>query len=231
MINITDILLNLFKGSVYFVFAIALVLVLRRLLRILIRNTIARKKVLFYLPLLEFVLFFTVLIGTAFALVGNDKIIGSIIVLLLLTTLWKFLRNYISGIIFRLTNRDITGSMIKIDDVEGRISAYLMTSIAVKNEQDEVVKVPYISFFNKYTTSSINTESTIKMMFSFPVEVKEGKALEVKVKSMLLSSTWVVLSKEVSVNYSSSSNELNVSFYSLTNAYELEVKKQIEGLL
>lgn len=230
MTGIFNILVDLFLGGVYFFIAVLVVLTLRKLLHILIKNKIARKKVLFYLPLIEFAAFFGILIGTSYALISDDKIIGLIIVLVLLVSMWKFLLNYISGIVFRLTNRNITGSMVKVDETEGRVSAYLMTSIALKNQKEEVIKIPYVLFYNKYTTSSINTESTVKQSFVFELKT-DGKNIEKKVKAYLQSSPWVVLSKEIEVNFSPNSSQLSVTFYSLSSAYEMELKKELEDLL
>lgn len=231
MKGIFNILIELFQGTIYFFIAILLVLVLRRLLSILIKNTVIRKKVLFYLPAVEFIIFFSILIGTAYALVSADKIVGSVIVLILMFSVSKFLKNYVSGIVFRLSNRNITGSIVEIDDTIGRVSAYLMTSIAIKNQKEEVIKVPYVLFYNKYKTASINTESTVKISFVFTFDTLEARVLEEKIKSLLLNSNWVVLSKEISVDYSISSKQLLVDFYSLSNTYEMEIRKSIENLL
>ena len=231
MTNVFHILTDLFKGGLFFALAILIVLVLRRLLRILIKNALIRKRVSFYLPIIEFVFFFSILIGTSYSLINKDQVVGLVVVLILLLSVSRFLNNYISGIVFRLTNRNITGSIVEVDDTTGRVSAYLMTSIAVKNQQEEVIKIPYVQFYNKYKTASVNKESTVKIVFTFDVEVKEAKSIEDKIKNSLQSSTWVVLSKEIRVDYSISSKQLEVSFYSISNAYESEVKKRIEKLL
>lgn len=228
--GVFNILSDLLIGGFYFFLTILLVLTLRRLIRILIRNSVAKSKALFYLPILEFIIFSIILVTTSYALINEDKVIGLIIVLVILFSMWKFLKNYISGIVFRLTNRDITGSMVNVDDSEGRVSAYLMTSIALKNEKNEVIKIPYTLFYNKYTTSSISKENVVKYTFGFAVE-SLPKGIESKVKNHLLSSPFVIWSKPIYVNYGKVSKELNVSFHSLSSQYETQLKKEIEELL
>ena len=231
MVNVFHILADLFKGGISFALVVVFILILRKLLRILIKNTVARKKVLFFLPVFEFLLLFAVLISTAFSLITKDQVIGLIIVLILLLSVSKFLKNYISGIVFRLTNRDITGSMVEIEGVSGRVSAYLMTSIAIKNQKDEVIKIPYTSFYNKYKTASINTENTVKISLVFSVESKEAKAVQQKIRALLINSMYVVLTKEIKLNYSLNTKRLEVNFYSLSDDYKSVIQQDIEALL
>lgn len=227
-----SIILSLFfKAALNFTVAVFLFILIRKLIRLLIRKLSYRRQIAFYIPVIEFAIFFLIISKLVHALVVYNTTFGIIITGVFVFSLFTFLKNYIIGVVFRLTNRNITGSIVKINSTEGRVSAYLMTSIAIVNDKGEIEKVPFSNFYNSYSTNSINKETIVKIVLNFVPDNKLNRKKEEEVKNYLLNAQWVVLSKEINVDVDLQKNELKCQFHSLSDKHQSSIRKEIQDLL
>lgn len=170
--------------KILFVIIIALsAMIGMRVIRLLIRQLMKKysilKKLLNLMPLAGFIIWL-ILLFWAINYLFQDKsyynvIIISIIVVLSLTIGWFFLKDIISGVIFRMQNNYSHGEFVQFGKISGRLNEMQLTHISIHTTDGKSIKIPYSRLSNEIISLKLESKSYDHNRFIMNVKKKYSR--------------------------------------------------------
>jgi hypothetical protein len=169
--------------------------ILQLLIKRLAKRYVSWKKWSNIMPLAGLIVWLIILFW-ALNFLFQDKsyynvIIISIIVVLSLTIGWFFLKDIISGIVFRIQNDYSYGEFVQFGEITGRLNEMQLTHISLHTMDGKSIKIPYSRLSNEIISLKLETKSYEQNKFTIKINKKyQKKEIEDFIIAALNKSHW-----------------------------------------
>ncbi len=150
-----------------------------------------------YLPIVKGIAWVCYGIYLVYLIVMPQPIVGGVIIVALGLASWRYLLDYIAGIVFRMQGNFSIGQRIKSVSVQGSISRLLSTNVEIKGERGETYLVPY-SKFAEVIVEKPSAFHNLKVL-SFSIHVRNDELDIPAIKSRVMNFPWVIAGAEPKV--------------------------------
>jgi len=184
-----------------------------------------------FLPIMTLILLISLTISL--------PLVGVVVAAILLMVFLKPLKNFISGLLYRIGDTYTIGQRIKIDGVEGAIRNFRPLSVELALEEGGILDIPY----SRFTEATILRISANSGVLSHVIQLKLSKPCnlereELKVKQSLFAIPYVLPNHKISLEHVSESSEyhlIDVTIHGIdkTQMHKVEerLKSKMESVL
>jgi len=218
-------------AGLFFIFRI-----LRYFLIPQIKKVKIRERIIYYSPAIEAIIWLIYVTVVLIHVFFPSPFIGLAIFLLLIIAGWRFLKDFVAGIIFKLEAKINVGQKIKFNDHVGIISTmdYLSTKIEVENGESIIVR--YSDLSNFIITQANASESLKSHLLKLKIKSdKDIGIIKEDIKSIIYNLPWSLGEKAPVIEYETSDevgHQFKVILYALENAHfrlmENSLRKSLE---
>lgn len=231
-INIFPVLISLIMWLVLFI----ILNLLRNFIPMLFRNS---SKALKYFSLIEILTWSTYFIIGISYLYNKNFVFSTGLLLLFFITLYFIsiysLKNYIAGMIFRLSQKIKKGERIILLNESGEVVKLGTRNITLINEKGNTIYIPYSKIINEVKHKNNTDESMGSHVFDIELKGKSNIKEQINtIKQIILNSPWTSLNKDPLINISKENQEsiiFRITVYSIDESYgyliEEAVRKKI----
>ena len=158
------------------------------------------------LPLIDSIAWLVIIFWSAHYLFGEKSyypvVTICMIVVISLLIGWFFIKDFISGVIFRMQNDFDTGDLLQFADYAGSIESFHLTHLTMQTREGRNVKIPYSKLssdiISQRSESRIFEES--KYILKLPAQGNYSD-IENRIYHLLLTSPWRIINKKPKVNF------------------------------
>ena len=177
-----------------------------------------------YFPIVTSAFWLLYFIRVAYIFIKPYPLVGIVVVLIVLLGFWRFLKDFIAGLVFKVQNNYGMNQRVQLNANSGVINELLNTHVKLEADNGELIYIPYSEFANQIIRKP-STQERLKQ-FSFTL-IKEKTDIE-HVKHIALSCPWIISDQTPRVSYNELSKELTISGYTLDLNYIPKIKKYFE---
>ena len=115
----------------------------------LIQNRRARASAKRYFPIITSSTWLVFIVYIGYLLIAPHPIIGSAVLAILLIAFWRFVVDFVSGLVFRIQDNYRVNQRVQLKNVVGVISYLRTTHVELESEDGERILIPYSEFANQ----------------------------------------------------------------------------------
>jgi len=191
----------------------------------LIQNRKARSSAKRYFPIITSFIWLIYFIRVGYIFIKPYPLVGIGVVLILLLGFWRFIKDFIAGLVFRVQDNYRTNQRIQLKNNAGVIVELLNTHVKLEADDGELIFVPYSEFANQIVHKP-STQERLKQ-FSFKLDVGTDVDID-KLNRIALSCPWIVTDRMPRIVHNEDDKELIISGYTLDLKYISKIKKYFE---
>lgn len=191
-------------------------------------------RILFYYDVFVGTVWFLFILYIMVLILSSYFLTTFVCVLLVALLAWKSLRNWISGLIFRLYKGDITGSVVKIEDKEGIVDSWGYFQFCLRLQDESFVHIPYEKVFSVLFVEAKAKKNIGVKYFSIEVDgLFSPKEMEAKIRTKLLTIPWVLSCEGVSFSTTNDweKRKINVAYVLSQNEQDTKVKEELRRFI
>lgn len=225
------------KTILFFVFEIIVLWLLIRIIRYLlslIRKDILQNRLPFYYPLFSSVLWLLFILYILTYLLKSNLLSILVVLLIVLLLLWRILKNWIYGLVFRFLKGDITGAHIEIEEQIGTIDSWGLFQFCIKMNNKKIAYIPYEkSFTSVFVQSRIKTEQHMQYMSLLVKSSFVPEIVERKIREKIGTIPWVIDCNDISFLPTEKEGEVEIKVVYILgeNEKNIQVKKQLTNFI
>lgn len=223
-------------------FAVSLWLLLwgcKKLLFRLMQGKKSHKRTTFYFPIVQHSIWVLFAAYGAFYFAKLNPLVTVIIVSAILFLGRRFLQNFVVGILFRLEKQDLRGTTLLVEEEEGVIVSYGLTTVCLKSNNGNWRYIPYEKLYKEIFVRTVKVAQvddiqTLKVDFEKDANLPQSLLEDIRRKVLL--NPYVAAGEKVQVTKGKDENQQWILVnYTLLNSersgYVKEVLiKMIRGL-
>jgi hypothetical protein len=135
-------------------------------------------------------------------------IVFALIVLIILSLSWFFVKDFVAGIAFKVQNNYAAGDNVQFGKISGRLDNLFLTHVSVYTSEGKLVKIPYSRLSNEIVSHKSKDGHTGHNKFVFKVP-KSRDLVEIKenLYTLLINSPWRIPGKMPVINLKSEMND------------------------
>ncbi len=138
-------------------------------------------------------IFLLVLVGS---LIKSNPIVGSVIAGILVVSLWPFLRNFLSGLVFQFSGKYKPGQSVRIDGDEGTITGMgaFACELTLATSAHDIMQIPYRHLTETRITQTSPSVNSVSAAVDFIIP-KSGSVLlaENQIQKELHNNSWLLM--------------------------------------
>ncbi len=187
--------------------------VLGLLLKRVIENSSAGRKIASSEPLIVIIVW-TSFVFWAVNFLFSDKayysfIVFSLIVLVILSISWFFIKDFVAGIAFKIQNNYSPGDIVEFGQISGQLDKFFLTHVSIYTNEGKLVRIPYSRLSNQVVSqkSTDGYSASSKFVFSTPKK-QPAEELKKSINSVLLNSPWRLPNRVPFVSLKSESEDV-----------------------
>lgn len=192
-----------------------------------------------YLPVFEFLIWIIFLIKTFKEFLEKNQYFAIFIFLVgVFVSFWAsklFLKEYISGIIFKTDKSYKTGDNISFDNFEGQIKKLKLRGLELESDKGDTVIIPYSNLLNTVISKKKISKDFVNYGFKINVsKERDIKKIFNKINEAVLTSPGVLLKNKPNIKIISEDDknyELEVQVFILENVYAFNIEKLVKELI
>jgi hypothetical protein len=193
----------------------------------LIQNRKARSSAKRYFPIITSFIWLVYFTRVGYIFIKPYPLVGIGVVLILLLGFWRFIKDFIAGIVFRVQDNYRTNQRVQLKNNEGVIVELLNTHVKLEADDGELIFVPYSEFANQIVYKP-STQERLKQ-FSFRLVVDTDTDVDIdKINRIALSCPWIVSNRIPRIAHNEDDEELIISGYTLDLKYLPKIKNYFE---
>lgn len=180
-----------------------------------------------YFILIEIFVWMIFGIWTLKVTLGNTDyyflIITSILLLFLLLISWYVVKDFIAGVILKLSDNYQTGQFFRLNNIKGSIAQVNYLHLNVNQENGEIIKVPFSKILGSIHHKSFLDDKTKQNKFEITIDKKETlDNTKEKIRRTILLSAGVNINKEPIIiikNTSENNWTFEITYFILDEEY------------
>lgn len=159
---------------------------------------------------------------------------------LIVTLVWYFFRDFVSGIILRIENGFARGSNVKLTykgmEIEGIVEKAGYRSLEVTNSSGEHIKIPYSGITGIPIISPSGKATSTENHFAFEFSsLREPSAISSIVRRRLMEMPWIVPREEIRIELKHQPDndnfKIEIWYYSVTPETSLKTEEVLSKFL
>ncbi len=191
----------------------------------LIQNRKARSSAKRYFPIITSFIWLIYFTRVGYIFIKPYPLVGIGVVLILLLGFWRFIKDFIAGLVFRVQDNYRTNQRVQLKNNEGVIVELLNTHVKLEADDGELIFVPYSEFANQIVYKP-STQERLKQ-FSFRLAVDTDVDID-NINRIALSCPWIISDRMPRIAHNEDDEELIISGYTLDLKYLPKIKKYFE---
>ena len=212
----TVLLLVLISFAIYIGFFVVNEFVIK-----LIKNRRTRNSAKRIFPIFTSATWVIYVIYVVYLLVEPHPIVGLAILLVLIMAFWRFLRDFITGLVIRVQDNHREGQRIEINGVVGQVAEIKTTHVDVSSDDGERISIPHSEFFSQVVTKPSLQVSLSKFEIEFKGSLDQMDQLQIAI----VNCPWIVSSEAPKLTFTEGSGKFKLVAHTLDSKYIPKIQR------
>lgn len=188
----------------------------------LIRNRRARSSAKRYFPIIRSATWLVFVIYVSYLLITPHPVIGLSVLAILLMAFWRFIKDFVSGLVFRIQDNYRIDQRVQLKNAIGVIVDLKTTLVELESDDGERIMIPYSEFANQ----SIRKPSIQEQLKQFSIEIKGTEVEDIhQLSQTVLSCPWIIADKNPRVTYVQENDVYRISGHTLDLKYLPKIRR------
>ena len=191
----------------------------------LVQNRRARASAKRYFPIITSFIWLGYFIYMGYVILAPYPLIGIGVILFLLLGFWRFKKDFIAALVFRIQDNYRVNQRVQLKNNSGIIVELLTTHVELESDSGERIFVPFSEFFNQI----IRKPSVQERLKQFSIEIAvEDKVDFGQFEMKVLSCPWIITEKTPRLVQNYNEGTIQVSGYTIDLKYVTQIRKYLE---
>ena len=191
----------------------------------LVQNKRARASAKRYFPITTSFIWLGYFIYSGYVILAPYPLIGIGVILFLLLGFWRFIKDFIAGLVFRIQDNYRINQRIQLKSNSGIIVELLTTHVELESDSGERIFVPFTEFFNQI----IRKPSVQERLKQFSLEISVAAEVDFgQFEKKVLSCPWIITEKTPRLIQNYKEGTIRISGYTIDLKYVVHIRKYLE---
>jgi len=193
----------------------------------LIQNRRARASAKRYFPIITSSTWLVFIVYIGYLLIAPHPIIGSAVLAILLIAFWRFVVDFVSGLVFRIQDNYRVNQRVQLKNVVGVISYLRTTHVELESEDGERILIPYSEFANQI----VRMPSVQEKLKQFSIQISASKVSSAEdLNLMVLSCPWIIADKNPRITFNEEELIYRISGHTIDLKYLPKIRSYINSI-
>lgn len=191
----------------------------------LVQNRRARTTAKRFFPIITSFIWLGYFIYVGYVILEPYPLIGIAVVLILLLGFWRFIKDFIAGLVFRIQDNYRINQRVQLKNNSGVIVELLTTHVELETDSGERIFIPFSEFFNQI----IRKPSVQERLKQFSIDIPVGPDIDfIKFKTKVMSCPWIISEKNPRLIENHKEGTVRISGYTIDLKFIPQIRKYFE---
>lgn len=204
-----------------------MIYILLKLVRVNFSNSRFNKKYKNYFLIFEILIWSLFCIWSLNLIFGSNEYLSffsiAFLAIIFIWTNWFVVKDFIAGVVLKLSDNYQEGQFFRLKDIEGRIAKVNYLHLNINQDDGEIIKIPFSKILGSIHHKSFLDDKTKQYMYEITIEKKETlDNTREKIRKTILLSAGVNIKKEPIIKLLNSSEKswtFEITYFILDEQY------------
>lgn len=156
----------LLAGLIIYLF----VQIVSRIIKAQLKSDVAQQKATSMIPISKSIIWIIFTIYSTVLILQANPITGGLIFLVLIIVSWSFIRNFVSGLVIKISGDFKLGQKVNFNNTNGTIKKLNLLSVEIEMSNGEIMLVPYFTFSQSIVIKTSPSEKILSHTFEIELD-------------------------------------------------------------